>query len=161
MMTIPRPRIARTHPTLIPGALLAVSFALACRSSTGGETPTGADRTAVAARLGSEITLAPGESAKIDEANLYLKVESLDDSRCPTKALIQCVWAGSVTVRLLANAINGPDWIRTVDLETMPQRDTATVAGQLVRLVRVTPERELTDSIPRSQYRVVLQVGTR
>ena len=161
MTPIPLPLSSRARRVALRGAVLTATFAGACGSSTAGESPTGVDKAAIAAQVGSEITLAPFETAKIDGANLYLKVESLNDSRCPTKALIQCVWAGSVRVRLLASAINGPDWIRTIDLETAPERDTATVAGQLVRLVRVTPERETIDSIPLSQYRVVLQVGAR
>lgn len=161
MTPTPFSRGARMHRVVLFPALLAASLAGACRTSTGSEPPTGTDRAVVTAGLGREITLAPGGTAKIDEANLYLKVESLNDSRCPTRALIQCVWAGSVRVRLLASAINGPDWIRTMDLETVTPRDTATVSGQLVRLVRVTPERETVDSIPLPQYRVVLQVGTR
>ena len=45
--------------------------------------------------LGSEFTLAPGETALVGDDGLLVTFESVtEDSRCPMDAI--CVWAGSV-----------------------------------------------------------------
>jgi hypothetical protein len=109
---------------------------------------------------GAEITLAPGEIAEVPSVNLRLRFNRLvGDSRCPNDPAIQCVWGGSVVVELQAGPIVGRQFLELKRLESLAGKDTATVAGQLVRFVRVTPEKRSTAEIPSSNYRIVLQVG--
>jgi hypothetical protein len=114
----------------------------------------------ITGQAGAEITLAPGEIAEVSSANLRLRFNRVvGDSRCPTDPAIQCVWGGSVVVELQAGPIVGFHYIELKRLESIAGKDTATVAGQLVRFVRVTPERKSTAEIPASNYRIVLQIG--
>jgi hypothetical protein len=71
-----------------------------------------------------------------------------------------CVWQGSVVVEIQAGPITGFQFIETRRLETVPGRDTTSIAGVPIRLVRVTPEKETLNDIPPAAYRIVLQVGT-
>lgn len=115
----------------------------------------------VAADAGAEIVLAPGEIANVASANLHVRFSRvLGDSRCPTKALVQCVWAGSVVIEVEAGPMTGPQFSETRRLETVAGRDTATVGGALIRLLRASPERETTDALPVDRYRVTVVVGT-
>src|SRR5262245_42620769 len=66
--------------------------------------------------LGTDFTLAPGESAAIDGQSMQLMfVKLTGDSRCPTNALIQCVWAGSAVIAVRTTS-NGST--RDLPLET-------------------------------------------
>ena len=106
--------------------------------------------------LGTDFTLAPGESAAIDGQSMQLTfVKLTGDSRCPTNALIQCVWAGSavIAVRTTSSAAT-----RDLPLETLVARDTATVDGFLVRLVSVTPAPLTTDPVPPASYRATMRI---
>jgi hypothetical protein len=114
----------------------------------------------VTGEAGAEITLALGEIAEVSSANLRVRFTRLvGDSRCPTGTSIQCVWAGSVVVEVQAGPIVGFQYIDLRRLESVPGKDTTTVAGQPIRLVRVLPERTSNDAIPVQNYRIVLQVG--
>ena len=106
--------------------------------------------------LGTDFTLAPGESVAVNQESLQLTfVRLTGDSRCPTNALIQCVWAGSAVIAVRANLNGGT---RDFPLETYATRDTATVDGFLVRLVGVTPVPLTTDSIPPASYRATMRI---
>ena len=106
--------------------------------------------------LGTDFTLAPGESAAIDGQSMQLMFVKLNgDSRCPTNALIQCVWGGSAVIAVRTSSNAGT---RDLPLETLVTRDTATVDGFLVRLVSVTPEPLTTDPIPPSSYRATMRI---
>jgi hypothetical protein len=69
------------------------------------------------------------------------------------------VWAGSVVVEVQAGPIVGFQYIDLRRLESVPGKDTTTVGGQPIRLVRVLPERTSNNAIPVQNYRIVLQVG--
>ncbi|MES2521346.1 MAG: hypothetical protein V4617_01520 [Gemmatimonadota bacterium] len=140
-------------------AAIGVLASVACRSTDPIEPSVDLGR-AIAAQAGADITLAPGGVARVADANLNVGFQRLvGDSRCPTKALIQCAWAGSVVVDVQAGPIIGFQYLETRRLETVAGRDTATVAGQLIRLVRALPEKETIDEIPAANYRIVLRVG--
>lgn len=110
----------------------------------------------VAVQMGSDFTLAPGESVVANPGALQLTfVGVTDDSRCPTNALIQCVWAGSARVAL---RVTGGSGSRDVAIETAPMRDTLTIDRFQVQLVGVTPPKLTTDPIPASAYRATLRV---
>ena len=112
-----------------------------------------------AAKFLSPKTLAPGESVIANPGALTFAFTGVtDDSRCPTNALIQCVWAGSARVSLRVTGRNGS---RDVTIETMPLRDTVTVDRFLVRLVTVAPAKLTTAPIPAASYRATLRVTTK
>lgn len=106
--------------------------------------------------LGTDFTLAPGESVVVNQDALQLTfVRVTGDSRCPVNALIQCVWAGSAVIALRAVTNAGT---RELPLETQATHDTVTVDGFLVRLVAVTPEPLTTDPIPPATYRATMRI---
>ena len=142
--------------------VLAVTLMLpaACRTSEPNAPVLVTDR-AITAEAGAEVTLAPGETAELPGINLRIRVNRVvGDSRCPMNTNIMCVWAGSVVVELQGGPITGRQFIETRRLETAPGRDTTTIAGQPVRILRVMPAREGTAEIPPASYRIVLQAGT-
>lgn len=105
---------------------------------------------------GSDVTLAPGGSVVIDATGLRLTFGGVtNESRCPTNALILCVWEGSARIALRVSSAAGQ---RDVALETFAPRDTITVDRYLVRLVRVTPAPVTTDPIPAASYRATLRI---
>lgn len=109
--------------------------------------------------LGTDFTLAPGESVVVNQDALQLTfVRVTGDSRCPVNALIQCVWAGSavIALRVVSNA-----GTRELPLETQAGRDTVTIDSFLVRLVAVTPEPLTTDPIPPASYRTTMRITRR
>ncbi len=76
--------------------LLLPALIVGCTSTTEPEF-TGA--IAATPDLGQPFALTVGEWARIDEADLLVRfVEVVSDSRCPSNALILCVWEGDGTV---------------------------------------------------------------
>ena len=139
-------------------AVIATFLAAGCKSSEP-SAPTADPGLVVVGSQGTEITLRVGGSAELHAANLRVGFSSvISDSRCPTKALIQCVWAGSVIVAIDVGPINGERPTELVKLETVAGKDTATVQGHLIRLVKVLPEKEHIEPIRTELYRVVLMV---
>jgi hypothetical protein len=109
--------------------------------------------------LGSDFTLAPGESVVINHgAAVVTFARVTSDSRCPTDALVQCVWAGSVQLALRVTVGSAT---QDVAIETQATRDTAEVGGFVMQLMAVTPERRTLDSIPVGQYRGMFRVRRR
>ena len=106
--------------------------------------------------MGSNFTLAPGESVVVNSGALTLSFVSVtNDSRCPTNALIQCVWAGSARIALRATTVAGT---RDVALETVANKETAIVDGFVVQLVGVSPVPLTIDPIPAGAYRATLRM---
>ncbi len=108
--------------------------------------------------LGEEFVLAVGESAEVAGTNLVITFrEVLDDSRCPSDALILCVWEGdaSVTVRAQA-ALNEPG---DLELHTNNQFEISRrYVGFEIRLVELDPYPATTDPTPEENYRLKLAV---
>ena len=151
-------RVSMHRASRIAGGTLA-AFTFACASSDANKTILGVEP-AVHSPSVAEITLSPGSAAQISSANLNVRFNRVtSDSRCPTKALVQCVWAGSVLVEVQAGPIIGYQYVVTRTLETVSGRDTTTVGGQVIRLLRVTPEHETMEAIPADSYRIVLRVS--
>jgi hypothetical protein len=106
--------------------------------------------------MGTDFTLAPGESVVVNSGDLTLTFVTLtSDSRCPTNALIQCAWAGSAIIKILAQSASAT---REFPLETVNSRDTETVDRYVVYLVSVTPAPLTLDPIPRESYRATLRM---
>ncbi len=106
--------------------------------------------------LGTDFTLAPGESVLIDGAGTSLTfVGVAADSRCPSLPQLRCIWAGSARVTLRATGSAGE---RAFALESVVGDDTASVGRTIVTLRAVAPARLTLDSIPSASYRSTLQV---
>ena len=145
--------------TVRVSAVLTLALLAAC-ASTDSSAPVFDPGHVIVAESGADVTLAIVQTARIPSANLHVSLKRLvSDSRCPVAATIQCVWGGSVSVEVEGGRLVGFAYVETRRLETLNGRDTTTLAGQLVRLVRVLPERTATDSIPVAAYRIVLRVG--
>jgi hypothetical protein len=106
--------------------------------------------------LGSDFTLAPGESVVInDGAAVVTFARVVGDSRCPTDALVQCVWAGSVQLQLTVKAGTSA---QDVPIETQPKKDVVMVDRFQLQLVGVMPPRRTLDTIPAGAYRGTFRV---
>lgn len=114
----------------------------------------------ITARRDEEISVPPGATVELRDANLRIRLATLDDSRCPTGGGVQCVWAGTVRVQLLVGPLSGAQPSTAVTLDTRSEHDVVVLLGHSIRLVRVEPERKTTDPIPAESYRVVLRVTT-
>jgi hypothetical protein len=112
-----------------------------------------------AGTLPTEVTLGPDNYADIPGANLRVIFDNVvSDSRCPTS--VACVWAGSATIQLTTSLLSGDKSLRQITLATETGKDTTTVYGQAIKLVRVDPVLTSTAPIPLSAYRVTVRVGT-
>lgn len=153
----------RTHHAVRACSIVAAAALMlastACASNDPNAPSLDVDQVVVAEK-GAELTLPPGGVGRVPSANLQLHFKRLiSDSRCPNHPAIQCVWGGSAAVEIEAGPITGATVVTTVRLEDLAGKDTATVLGTRLRLVRVLPERRSTDSIPLATYRIVLQAG--
>jgi len=102
--------------------------------------------------LDMEITLAPGETAALKDADLRIGfVEVAEDSRCPSDA--QCVWAGEVKVRLSLR--RGQDEATRQDVR---EGDAASLDAYRVVVVRVLPQPVSTRPTRPEDYRTTLKV---
>ncbi|MEO7997910.1 MAG: hypothetical protein ABI852_10725 [Gemmatimonadaceae bacterium] len=108
--------------------------------------------------LPATISLAAGASTDVASANLRIRFDSVSgESRCPSD--VQCVQAGSATVRLTVSQLSGVMSAQLLSLTTIAGKDTATSYGQPVRLVNVTPTPISTAPTAQSAYRIELKVG--
>ena len=138
-------------------ALVTISALSACASKSNGDPTTPANHD-TGAPLPTEVTLAPGTYADITNANLRVILDNIvSDSRCPTSVL--CVWAGAATVNLTTSLISADKNLRRVTLSTDAGKDTTSVFGQALRLVRVDPTLTSTTPLPSSAYGVTIRVG--
>jgi hypothetical protein len=103
------------------------------------------------ARLGTPVTLAPGERAVFPDERLEVQfVAVVSDSRCPSDAT--CVWAGEVLVRIATRS----------DSETEQHELTAGQGFEVGRyratVVDVQPVPVSTRKIAPDEYRATLEV---
>jgi hypothetical protein len=84
--------------------------------------------------LDQEFSLRPGDSGIIKDLQLSLKVESIDDSRCPVD--FQCIWQGSADVVISFESENTGLVIDTLHSFNKPVID---IADFSVSLIEVTP----------------------
>jgi hypothetical protein len=103
--------------------------------------------------LGTPFLMAPGERVLLDGADLTLRFIGVeDDSRCPTDALVLCVWAGSATVRLATGTVLADESVLV--LHSGPEPRARDVGGFRVELVAVLPEARIEAPIAPTAYRV-------
>ncbi len=136
--------------------LMAATVLVACAGAPAND-PTGAPNRNVAA-LPTTITLAPGGSMQVEQANLNIRFDSITaDSRCPSD--VQCVQAGWATAALTVSQLSGIMSAQRVALSTTPGKDTVSSYGKPLKLLKVTPAAVSTTMIPQSTYRIELLVG--
>src|SRR6188472_4161830 len=90
------PSLARAFSRM-PMGLLAVTLSVAACNSPARDVLTIPSAQNSTVPLGTDFTLAPGDSAGIHgESRQLTFVKLTGDSRCPTN--VQCVWAGSAVI---------------------------------------------------------------
>ncbi|MET8798803.1 hypothetical protein ABZV91_20625 [Nocardia sp. NPDC004568] len=109
----------------------------------------------VSPQLGAAFTLAPGETARLDQDRLTVTFGEVPaDSRCP--AGTDCVWEGDATV--IAEAAAGGQSSRH-ELHTNRRFPTgATVGRYRIELVALRPSRPGIGMVPAPDYRAELLV---
>lgn len=108
--------------------------------------------------LDREFDLAFGREAVVADAGLRIAFVDVDDSRCPSDALILCVWAGEGIVHLRVEA--GGDEGTVYQLHTLlePRAVTVPGSGVEIELVSLAPYPATTDPIPEREYVATLVV---
>jgi hypothetical protein len=103
-----------------------------------------------------QLTIPFGKQRIQRRANLRVKfLAVVEDSRCPKG--VNCIWAGSVTVRLRVMLPGKPPKI--IELSTLDGRETFEYEGFLLKLLRVSPYPEANETIRESSYRVELEIS--
>lgn len=102
-------------------------------------------------QLGEPFEMRIGEAVVLRERQWSIRLGPvLEDSRCPTDALILCVWAGRVRLRLATAELSGDEALHEIHLGDEP---SALVFDDLrLELLEVRPAARL-DRIPDVQYR--------
>ena len=104
--------------------------------------------------LGREFTLAPGQSAVVDD-NLRLTLKSVtDDSRCPVD--VTCVWEGDakVSVDVITPTPRAEHELHTTGRESHEAKH----GDYRITLVKLEPARRSTTTISSSDYRATFVV---
>ena len=104
--------------------------------------------------LGREFTLAPGQSAVVDD-DLRLTLKSVtDDSRCPVD--VTCVWEGDakVAVEVITPTPRAEHELHTTGRESHEAKHGA----YRITLVKLEPARRSTTTISASDYRATFVV---
>ncbi|MDH5234550.1 MAG: hypothetical protein OEW77_06280 [Gemmatimonadota bacterium] len=107
-------------------------------------------------RFGEPFELKVGQSVVLGERQETLRfLAVLEDSRCPTDALIQCVWAGRVRLRVAVAPLSGDELPLELHLGDEP---SSAVFGDLrLELLDVKPAARL-DLIPTGEYRATFRI---
>ena len=109
-------------------------------------------------RLGTPVTLSPGETVSFTDAPLTLRfVRVLSDGRCPLD--VACIWEGTAQfeVELRSGAL-ATDSAIVAQLETQTRAREIVVGLYRVQTIDLTPYSQSTTIIPPHRYRVTLRV---
>jgi hypothetical protein len=98
-------------------------------------------------------TLTIKMSETVSAGSFSIKLDSIQDSRCPTSVV--CVWAGVAEAKLIVKEGNNSQIVR---LQTATKLDTATVFNRSLRLLKVSPYPITAQQIPQSDYVIQLLV---
>lgn len=101
------------------------------------------------------VVLAIGASKRVPDTSLSIKVESVNDSRCPTG--VTCVWAGdaAVKIQMTAPKTAPASAVLHTNIGSAPP---AVHDGWRIKLVNVTPV-PTTNGPPRPEdYRITLLI---
>lgn len=135
---------------------LLVSAALALTACLDGGGPTGL-APVLRVSESAEFELRYGQTVVISGPDMRLTFQAVEESRCPTNALILCIWAG--TGRVFLEVLVGSVELGVV-LSTNPEggSPTALVNGYELRLLTLLPVPETVDPVPAEDYRARLRV---
>jgi hypothetical protein len=126
-----------------------VAAMFACFALAGCATAPAGNAQAVDA--GAEVTLAPGETASVNAAEIKVRfISVIDDSRCPRD--VTCVWAGEVRLLLEMQTARGPQPIE------IRERGSAIAGGYRVTLLQVEPQPMSTAKIAPQEYRAKIVI---
>lgn len=103
------------------------------------------------ASLDETFSLHVGERAFVREANLYVRfLEVVADSRCPSSALILCVWQGDGEIAVEVAPVNGD--AMTDSLHTVLQPHSMDLGAWVLDFLALAPYPEDVEPIPVEQY---------
>lgn len=102
------------------------------------------------------ILLRSGHSVQVNAGLRVAFAQIVEDSRCPTTVV--CAWQGNGAIRL---DITTPGGTQSIVLHTaggagFPRQ--ASVAGHVITLARLDPERRNAEPVPMEQYSAAIQV---
>jgi hypothetical protein len=101
--------------------------------------------------IGDEFSLHVGESVSIDGTGLEVRfVEVSEDSRCPSNALILCVWIGDGAVVLDISSESAGS--SRVTLHTTLDPKDVDAGSVVLSLIRLDPYPEDVGPIPSTEY---------
>jgi hypothetical protein len=112
------------------------------------------------ASLGVPFTLAPGETAEVEDSDIYVKFLNVtEDSRCPSDVV--CVWAGqvSVSINLLTSDSDLGTFTLTLGAASNTSMAERVVEGFRIKLTDVQPYPVSTHQIALSEYRASLAIS--
>ncbi len=125
-------------------ALAVLGIVLGCTSTTEPEF-------AATPELGQPFELRVGEQASVADAGLLVYfVEVSEDSRCPSNALILCVWEGNGAVVVEATPVDGVARMDTLHTTLDPK--TIDVGTFVLELEQLDPYPEDVTPIPVAEY---------
>ena len=128
--------------------ILVLAMAVGCTSANG---PDLSGTYAVTPGLDEPFTLEVGARARVDGANLYLRFLGVEsDSRCPSNALILCVWEGDAGVVIEIGPLVGDAAVDT--LHTTLEPKSVPVGSGVLVLQRLDPYPEDVTPIPIEEY---------
>lgn len=133
------------------GRWAAVTGVLAAAAGCGAS----AEPPPVSPRLGTEFTLAPGETARLDDDRLTVSFDEVSaDGRCPAGAA--CVWEGDATV--VTGVTVGAQRSR-YELHTNHRFATEVTVGRYrIALVALRPSPPATGQVPGGDYQADLLI---
>lgn len=96
-----------------------------------------------------------GEQAYLEPADVHVRFVAVPtDSRCPSNALILCVWVGDAAVTLEVDPVGGDAVLETLHTTLDPR--SLDVGGGTLQLQRLDPYPEDVSPIPEDAYVVTL-----
>lgn len=96
-------------------------------------------------------TFIPGITYHLENTETTFRINSVDDSRCPTNA--QCVWEGLAQIELVFQSL-ATDTLR---LNTMDNQSD-TIENYVFQLMEVEPYPELDKEVKLKDYRITLNI---
>lgn len=135
--------------------LLTLALAFGCSSAAG---PDHSGTFAVAAKLGERFTLKVGQRARIDDAGLAMRfVDVVGDSRCPSNALILCVWEGDGAILVEVTQLNDGE-TRNHTLHTTLDPKWVRMGTRLLEFLELAPYPTDVTPIPVGEYEAIFMV---
>lgn len=127
---------------------LMIALTAGCTSTTG---PGSSPDLAATPNLDQPFALQIGERAFVDEAGLYVRfVDVVADSRCPSNALILCIWEGDGAVLVEVDPLEGEALSETLHTALDPK--ALDLGSTVLELEGLDPYPTTTTPIPRKQY---------